>query len=75
MHDIQTLVETCNAILLEEIEAYEGLLGIQQAEKQLLGARQLDAFRRICTLRNRPCIPSPTWKNDDRPRLMRWCLY
>jgi hypothetical protein len=44
MHDIQTLVETCNAILLEEIEAYEGLLGIQQAEKQLLGARQLDAF-------------------------------
>ena len=44
MHDIQTLTEACNTILLEEIEAYEGLLAIQQAEKQLLGARQLEAF-------------------------------
>jgi hypothetical protein len=44
MDDIETLVEACNTILLEEIEAYEGLLAIQQAEKRLLGARQLDAF-------------------------------
>jgi hypothetical protein len=44
MHETHILSEALQAILLEEIAAYERLLALQQAEKRLLVARQLEAF-------------------------------
>jgi hypothetical protein len=44
MHETHTLSEALQAILLEEMAAYERLLALQQAEKHLLVARQLEAF-------------------------------
>jgi uncharacterized protein YdbL (DUF1318 family) len=44
MHQTYALSEALQATLLEEMAAYERLLALQQAEKQLLVGRQLDAF-------------------------------
>jgi flagellar biosynthesis/type III secretory pathway chaperone len=43
-HDFRPLLEELQGILQAEIEAYEQLLEYQQAEKQLLVARDLEPF-------------------------------
>ena len=44
MHETHILSEALQAILLEEITVYERLLTLQQTEKRLLVARELEAF-------------------------------
>jgi hypothetical protein len=44
MHDSQSLIEELQGILLAEIEAYQHLVELQQAEKRLLVTRALDLF-------------------------------
>jgi hypothetical protein len=44
MHESEKYITALEAILLDEITAYEHLLAIQQAEKQLLIAHELEAF-------------------------------
>jgi hypothetical protein len=44
MHDIPSLTEELQGILLAEIEAYQHLVELQQAEKRLLVQRVLEPF-------------------------------